>query len=453
MEEKDTWREQPQYKVQKPNNYFVKHWNGELSLAQSWWVNLFLLNILMVGLDAAIAETELLYDAIDSLVYLSIFIAIYVWQVVGTFRSASNYIETKAAAYEKYTLGRLAQFFLVVGILSAFGTTAPLVKDIFAVMEFEDDDVSNRYFVQLAGSTDVLLTGYINESSVDDIISAFEDDANRNALVLNSPGGILVSAFRLADWIQDNEVIVAASGQCVSACLLALASADGGLASLETELIFHTPISGVELTSPELIAELNLTYEEYYDRFEEYGVPPSLLESFKLEEFTPLTLGDAYDANIIDRIWDPSDNSFYDPSELCDSVNCFVTPVSLIERVAFNGAINNEGAPDLNSLLIETASGLNKNLPMMIDVETRWDSTIGGDMSFRFNYTLINYLVGDLDIGAVRDNMRLNIVDAACTNMDEFLTNGIPISYNYYDKNGVFIMTITVEPSHCKTKK
>ena len=111
----------------------------------------------------------------------------------------------------------------------------------------------------------------------------------------------------------------------------------------------------------------------------------------------------------------------------------------------------NEGA--LDSVLIKAASKINANLPMMVDSETRLDSTIGINKEFRYNYTLINYSANEIDPKAIVDAMQDKLINNVCTSKDMaiFVKNSIPVTYAYFGKNGKEIAVITISPSQCKS--
>jgi hypothetical protein len=140
---------------------------------------------------------------------------------------------------------------------------------------------------------------------------------------------LLVSAFRLADYIEQNNLTVAATSECISACMLLLASADTAAASTNASLIFHHPESRAEFLSSVMIEVSIAEIEEFYSRLERYGVPKDNFSEYRKNGFTSLTLGAAYNANFINLIWDESSNEFYPPSSLCEQVNCFIYPVEI----------------------------------------------------------------------------------------------------------------------------
>lgn len=113
----------------KRSNYFVRHWRGELSLPISFWVNGWVISIVLKVVDAveadAIHNGELIPFA--ALAFFVFDCAAYLWQIVGIWRSATRYEqhETKGA------LGSLAKFLVVIGvIITAWTTIAGIVSGL-----------------------------------------------------------------------------------------------------------------------------------------------------------------------------------------------------------------------------------------------------------------------------------------------------------------------------------
>jgi hypothetical protein len=138
--------------------------------------------------------------------------------------------------------------------------------------------------------------------------------------------------------------------------------------------------------------------------------------------------------------------------------------IGLLLVFAFSGAIGKlvgktsvdsyyagkkEGSID--EVLFQTASKLNEKLPMMVDSETRWDSTIGINKAIRYNYTLINYSASNITAQDLNNALGQKIVNNVCTTkaMQVFVKNGVTVSYAYYGNEGKQITVISVVPSQC----
>ena len=197
----------------------------------------------------------------------------------------------------------------------------PTFQDQIDVIRVTNSEFDN-YYIQTSGSADVVLNGIINQSSVNEVIEYFETDNERTVLFLNSPGGILVSSFILADYIRDNNIPVVADGECVSACVFLLAAANVSAVTPQTNLIFHHPEDLVDFRNTENIALADRETQEFYRRLEEYGVSLESLEQFKKTDFSPVSTLEAHRIGIVDNIWDPIANDFLDLSEFCERNDC-----------------------------------------------------------------------------------------------------------------------------------
>lgn len=110
---------------------------------------------------------------------------------------------------------------------------------------------------------------------------------------------------------------------------------------------------------------------------------------------------------------------------------------------------SNITSTDLQSLLNEAASELNKSCPMMVDKITRLDNaTVMPSNEFQYNYTLINAEEGDIDVKALEANLRPVLENTIHSNPDLrfFRDNHTIMSYVYNDKHGLFLLKISINP-------
>lgn len=99
--------------------------------------------------------------------------------------------------------------------------------------------------------------------------------------------------------------------------------------------------------------------------------------------------------------------------------------------------------------LVQVANELNKNAPMMVDQETRLDTTMAGPgKKLTYHYTLVNLTTEDIDIGELRAFMTTQIVNHVATHSDmqTLRDHRVTFAYSYKDKNGVHLTTIQVTP-------
>jgi len=105
----------------------------------------------------------------------------------------------------------------------------------------------------------------------------------------------------------------------------------------------------------------------------------------------------------------------------------------------------------IDRLLMKASNTLNKNLPIMVDRETRLDSTIGLNRTFQFNYTLVNISADQITAEKIEKHLRRKIVRKFCSSkkMKPFIKHNVSLSYTYFGKHGTEITTIEVTPSEC----
>ena len=107
----------------------------------------------------------------------------------------------------------------------------------------------------------------------------------------------------------------------------------------------------------------------------------------------------------------------------------------------------------LDSILMQTADQINQNLPIMIDAETRLDSTVGMNRIMQYNYTMVNYSAEEFDVQEFIDTVQPLLINRVCTSeeMQVFVENNVPVRYSYHGKNGKQITIFAVEPSQCES--
>jgi hypothetical protein len=102
-----------------------------------------------------------------------------------------------------------------------------------------------------------------------------------------------------------------------------------------------------------------------------------------------------------------------------------------------------------DKLMANTAEEFNKTLPMMVDKETRLNTTMAGPGNrFTYSSTLVNYTKEQLDSAKFVALLRPGIIASYKSNdkMRLMREKGTELHYQYSDKNGVFLTDIVVSP-------
>jgi len=226
----------------KRSNYLVRHWRGELPLPVSYWVNGILGGVLVAilsgavsasdaagGLKAAVAATILLY---------AIGFAVSIWQMVGTWRSASNHAERGGSS----VWAGLAKVVLVLGTvnlvrITAFTTVPQIVE--YANILAGDTKLPPYEIRVLPGGREVEFSGGIragSEKELERIVSAMPQ---LKVLHVNSVGGRIREAERMAELVRKKGLTTYTSDQCLSAATLVFIAGKERVVASRAKIGFH----------------------------------------------------------------------------------------------------------------------------------------------------------------------------------------------------------------------
>lgn len=115
-----------------------------------------------------------------------------------------------------------------------------------------------------------------------------------------------------------------------------------------------------------------------------------------------------------------------------------------------SGAANSDQAVD--EVLAKMSVRMNRKLPVSVDKDTRLDrvSAVPGQ-HFIYHYTLVNLGANDVNTDTFHKKFKPRLKDRLCgsTEMQNFLKNGVSISYLYKGKEGAPIGGAKFAPSDC----
>lgn len=102
--------------------------------------------------------------------------------------------------------------------------------------------------------------------------------------------------------------------------------------------------------------------------------------------------------------------------------------------------------------LVKASNETNKTLPMMIDKDTRLDSTIAGPgKEWTYMYTLVATDVKGVTNARLNEVMGDKIRNSVCTmkEMELFVKNKVVMKYKYRDNDGNYIGEVVVNAGDC----
>jgi len=109
----------------------------------------------------------------------------------------------------------------------------------------------------------------------------------------------------------------------------------------------------------------------------------------------------------------------------------------------------------VDETLVRMSAQMNKKMPMTIDKETRLDRVSAEPgHHFIYHYTLTGLRSADINTGefpkAIKPQLKTRLCES--TEMQNFLKNGVTISYLYRSSDGHPIGGIKFAPNECETK-
>jgi hypothetical protein len=230
----------------KRGNYFARHWRGELSLPVSYWINGLLAGIATASVNVAINATMNFKDDFQPGIALAAEIliwtttsAITVWQLVGLWRSATNY--RKAL---KIFWGRFVQVLVVLGAAESVVTFAisgaPQIRELYNIYR-GDVEMGGYAFRVLRDGRELEFSGGITYGAAKEFQQFIDAMGVVQVVHLNSPGGRVEEADRIGRLLRDRKLSTYVVNDCLSACTHIFLSGRERLISPEGRLGFHQP--------------------------------------------------------------------------------------------------------------------------------------------------------------------------------------------------------------------
>lgn len=220
-------------------NYIKRHWHGDLGLAQSFWVNFVLINILLLFIETWVGRASGIEDPIlasrIAIGHLFIRLAvIYPWQIVGVWRSADKHTKKTGKALAS----GLVKIFIVLGLISTIGkvsTNWPLYKNFFQ-MNFE----RANYEVKVINDGEILhFTGEMGFGVSAEVENTIENNPGIDGIILDSNGGRIYVGRELSKIIDKYNLDTYTLEGCFSACTTAFIGGQRRYLAKGANLGFH----------------------------------------------------------------------------------------------------------------------------------------------------------------------------------------------------------------------
>ncbi|MBI1239238.1 MAG: hypothetical protein GC199_07830 [Alphaproteobacteria bacterium] len=242
--------------------YLLRHWRGDIDLAQSFWINIFTVN-LAIGVALTVATRLGAFDGANQITDLAPLITVFVvtvgttiviavWQIVGCWRSAARVIRARVGT-GRLSLGpRFAQGAIILGAIATLPFLWPIARQAYdlALISAGLDEVA-EYHIDVV-EDELQLVGYINFISAREMLNYLKYNPGITLIYLESAGGRIGPAQALGKAMHERQLKAYVEVECSSACTLAFVAAKERIAHTGARLGFHqsTVIGDVEHDMP-----------------------------------------------------------------------------------------------------------------------------------------------------------------------------------------------------------
>jgi len=268
-DELNAWDEKHGHK-----NYFRRHWTGHLSLPVSYWINGGLLSALIAGaaeyLDDRIKNggASLRWLAIFSLTYFAVAGAVWIWSSVGIWRSA--YWHRRRGG--SWGWGFAARALIVVSVVGTLVRSQDIARAATEFGTLAAGRDSLGAVADMAVSKDgrsLTIRGTLALDAAARFRKLLAASPRVTDVVLESPGGRMLEAERIADSIRERRLATRVEHDCMSACTSILLAGRERTAPEDARIGFHQPaFPGLDA------AELQGAFEETRASYVAAGVDP-----------------------------------------------------------------------------------------------------------------------------------------------------------------------------------
>ena len=209
--------------ISPKGNWFKLHWKGLLPLDLSYWVNVFAVGIALVFISPPLfqylAESEASSSARAFIIILFYIVitGISVWQLTGLYRSADKH--SSRGGSTGWAL--VAKLMVLIGVtrycydMSQTGIPFILESGKIVVGISELPPLTIRVMNQ---GTEIELQGGLEFGTSAKLTKILASNPSVKVIHLNSYGGRLAEAKKLAAIVKKNKLITYSKTLCLSAC-------------------------------------------------------------------------------------------------------------------------------------------------------------------------------------------------------------------------------------------
>ena len=256
-----------------PFGFLRRHWNGEYSLARSYWANTFLIALVAPGMGLLlfplVADRPARFSAAVVLLVTALGYASWFWSVRGTWISATK----QTAAGRGW--GRVARVMIVLGALRIAGelrNEGGALAEQFAILLGKQ--LGPQYRIRPGRDAETIrVAGGMNDGAADALAAALERAPGVKTVIFDSGGGWVREGRLVAAVISGRGLQTHVDGECSSACTLAFLAGKERTLGPHGRLGFHQ-VRSIGRSDLGRLLDIGRTRETYQSA----GLPPDFVE-------------------------------------------------------------------------------------------------------------------------------------------------------------------------------
>jgi hypothetical protein len=288
-------------------SWFKLHWQGLLPLDLSYWVNVFAVGIALLFITPPLfqyladSEASSALRGLTIIAFYVVITGISVWQLTGLYRSADKHTSRGGSI----GWAMMAKLMVLIAIgrycydMNQTGIPFILESGKLVVGTSQLPPLSIRVMNQ---GTEVELLGGLEFGTSNNLAKVLIDNPSINIIHLNSMGGRIAEAKKLALLVKKNKLITYSKTQCLSACPIVFLAGKEKLLGDSAKLGFHSASFGD--VSGSKVEELNMSL---LTQLEKANVPSWFIKKVSKvssEDVWHPTTEELIKAGVIDKVVD-----------------------------------------------------------------------------------------------------------------------------------------------------
>lgn len=229
----------------KSTSYFLRHWRGETSLAFAFWVNGFVVNLIVLAIVGILQKSEAYTSASPliaggSMLATMLIYPLAIWQLVGTFRAANN---TTARGEGRFwpTVVIILIIFNSLMLIAEFADTGATILRTGFTLITGDSDFPEARFKLMNNGTELEMSGGIPAGTAIEFKRQLDAAPDVQLIHLNSSAGRMADADKISKLIEAKGLSTYTERSCESACAYIFLSGKQRLLGQKARLGFHSP--------------------------------------------------------------------------------------------------------------------------------------------------------------------------------------------------------------------